>query len=249
MANEKRVRQNFIGGLVDTADLAAAGTTLNSQALAAIATAIDTTNHMAITLDPDGIYGAPEIAYITAYTPGATTATILRGQEGTSARTHLLDTPWVHGSTVGDFSAPVVRVTPSAIQTIPISTATALAFDTEVYDYEATHDNVTNNSRLTLSTPGVYLLGGAVQCQNNTDNNGVGAGTRIILDLYKNGAFTNVRAEGDASITSNYPAPFIIVPVVVAAGDYYELFVTHTSSATLHVIPASTTFWAVRLTR
>lgn len=102
MANEKRVRQNFIGGLVDTADLAAAGTTLNSAALAAIATTIDSTNHMAITLDPDGLYGAPEIAYITAYTPGATTATILRGQEGTAARQHLLDTPWVHGPTVRD---------------------------------------------------------------------------------------------------------------------------------------------------
>lgn len=102
MANEKRVRQNFIGGLVDTADLAAAGTTFNSAALAAITTTIDTTNHMAITLDPDGIYGAPEIAYITALTVGATSATIVRGQEGTTARQHLMDTPWVHAPTIYD---------------------------------------------------------------------------------------------------------------------------------------------------
>lgn len=104
MSNEIRVRQNFIGGLVDTADLAAAGTTLNSAALAAIATTIDTTNHMPITLDPDGIYGAPEIAYITALTVGATSCTLLRGQEGTTARQHLLDTPWVHGPTVDDIT-------------------------------------------------------------------------------------------------------------------------------------------------
>lgn len=104
MANEKRVRQNFIGGLVDTADLAAAGTTFNSAGLAAITTVIDATNHFPITLDPDGIYGAPEVAYVTAYTVGATSATILRGQEGTTARQHLMDTPWVHGPTVRDIS-------------------------------------------------------------------------------------------------------------------------------------------------
>lgn len=110
MSNEIRVRQNFLGGLVDTADLSSSGTTLNSAGLAAATTAIGSTNHMAITLDPDGIYGAPEIAYITSLTVGATSATILRGQEGTTARAHLIDTPWVHAPTVADYNAGAVQI-------------------------------------------------------------------------------------------------------------------------------------------
>lgn len=104
MANEKRVRLNSIGGLIDTADLASGGTTLNSAGLSAIGTTIDATNHLPIVLDPDGVYGAPEIAYVTALTVGATSATILRGQEGTTARAHLLDTPWIHGPLVSDIA-------------------------------------------------------------------------------------------------------------------------------------------------
>lgn len=131
MANEKRVRQNFIGGLVDTADLAAAGTTLYSAALAAITTTIDSTNHMPITLDPDGIYGAPEIAYITALTVGSTSCTLLRGQEGTTARQHLMDTPWVHGPTVRDYGAAGRVAWAQHVGTIAAGSATTVDLCTD----------------------------------------------------------------------------------------------------------------------
>lgn len=103
MANELRSRTNFVGGLVEDNPLTNVATTLNSAGLAALPV-IDTTNHAALILDPDGIHGAPEIVHVTAHSASSTTATILRAQESTSARQHLRDTYWVHTATVRDFA-------------------------------------------------------------------------------------------------------------------------------------------------
>lgn len=103
MANAKRIRALAVGGLVEDNPLAAGGVTLNSAGLAAMP-AIASTEHAAITFDPDGLFGDPEVSWITAHTAAATSATILRGQEGTTARQHDRDVPWVHGPTpAGDF--------------------------------------------------------------------------------------------------------------------------------------------------
>lgn len=101
MPNELRVRSNFLGGSVEDNPLASTATTLTSTALS-VAPVIGTTQHMPITLDPDGFDGPPEIAWITAHASGANTATLLRGQEGTAARLCYQDTPWVHGPSVLD---------------------------------------------------------------------------------------------------------------------------------------------------
>lgn len=107
MANEKRIRALAVGGLVEDNPLGAAAVTLNSAGLAALP-AVGGTEHMPIILDPDGKFGAPEIAYVTAHVVGATSATILRGQEqasgGSPARQHDRDVPWVHTPTpLGDY--------------------------------------------------------------------------------------------------------------------------------------------------
>jgi hypothetical protein len=45
-----------------------------------------------------------EIVYLTAYTAGQTTGTILRGQENTPAPAHAASATWVCGATIQDFS-------------------------------------------------------------------------------------------------------------------------------------------------
>lgn len=100
-----RVRTNFLGGLIEDNPLASGATTFTSAGLAALP-AIGSTQHMPLILDPDGVGGAPEIVYVTAHTAAATTATITKGQEGTVARAHDRDIPWLHGPTVKDFDAP-----------------------------------------------------------------------------------------------------------------------------------------------
>lgn len=120
MANELRVRQNFLGGLVEDNPLTAGATVMNSASLAAMV-AIGSTQHMPIVLDPDGIYGEPEIAYVTAHASGATTATILRSQEGSTARQHNRDTPWLHGTTNRDLEPTLTDVCYAAAGTTSYS--------------------------------------------------------------------------------------------------------------------------------
>lgn len=104
MANELRVRSAFLGGLIEDNPLSSSATTLTSAGLAS-APVIASTQHMVIVLDPDGYNGAPEVVYITAHSAAVTTATIVRGQEGSTARAHDRDVPWVHSVTVKDFDA------------------------------------------------------------------------------------------------------------------------------------------------
>jgi hypothetical protein len=108
MANEKRLRALAIGGLVEDNPLTAAATSLASAGLAALA-AVGASEHAALVLDPDGMFGAPEVVYVTSHTAAATSATILRGQEGTTARQHDRDVPWIHGPSVKDFVTPLTR--------------------------------------------------------------------------------------------------------------------------------------------
>lgn len=100
-----RVRTNFAKGAAE-GGLTLAGTTLTSADLATFP-AVTGADHAVITVDPLGDGGAPEIVYVTAHTAAATTATVLRGREGTTARAHAAETPWVHGPTGADFGAPM----------------------------------------------------------------------------------------------------------------------------------------------
>ncbi len=108
MANEVALRTNFVGGLVENNPLLASDTALTSAALAA-APVVDATSHCTIILDPDGVVGPPEIAWITVHTSGATTAIIQRAVELTSARDHLRDTPWIHAPTAADYGIGASR--------------------------------------------------------------------------------------------------------------------------------------------
>lgn len=136
MANEKRLRSLAIGGWIEDNPLTNVATTLTSAALAALP-AVGSTEHAVIVLDPDGKFGAPEIAYVTAHTAAAVSATLVRGQEGTTARQHDRDVPWIHGSTPLDYyGSPggmgliaVVQHTPAGAIVVTTSTAGGIDVD------------------------------------------------------------------------------------------------------------------------
>ena len=102
MANEIRVRANFLSGVVDDNPLIVGATTLTSSSLSSFPV-IDSTNHALVVLDPNGTAGTPEIVMVTAHGVGATTATISRGQESTTARQHNQNIAWVHSAVASDF--------------------------------------------------------------------------------------------------------------------------------------------------
>lgn len=87
MAATNRLFVDFVSGTTDAA-LSSGGTTISGAFLADLPAVADP-DFIALVLDPEFVGGAPEIVWVTAHTAGATTATIQRGKEGTSARAHV----------------------------------------------------------------------------------------------------------------------------------------------------------------
>lgn len=96
-----RSRTAFLSGTITDNPLTNVATTINSAALASLP-AIASPDIAVLVLDPTGSAGAPEVVYVTAHTGSATSATISRGQEGSSARQHASGIAWVHGPTTYD---------------------------------------------------------------------------------------------------------------------------------------------------
>jgi hypothetical protein len=53
---------------------------------------------------------------------------------------------------------PACRAIQAAAQTTTDSVATAIVFGAESYDTDTMHDNVTNNTRITIRTAGIYVV-------------------------------------------------------------------------------------------
>lgn len=107
-----RLRSNNVFGTTTDNPLTAGATTLNSAGLANLV-AVTGSDTAVITLDPNRVNGAPEIVTVTAHTGSATSATITRGAEGTSAREHPAGTFWVHAPTTTDWGTDWKAWTPT----------------------------------------------------------------------------------------------------------------------------------------
>lgn len=100
-----RVRSNSITGTL-TASLPSAASgdsgTLEASWLANFP-AVASGQIAAVIVDPAASAGAPEIVWITAHTASASTASIVRGQEGSTARSHASGITCLQGPTKFDF--------------------------------------------------------------------------------------------------------------------------------------------------
>lgn len=115
MAATNRKRSDFQSGKITNDPLLIAGVTLNSAELNGFPIVADP-DFYAVTLDPEEADGAPEVVWITVKaTSAATSATILRAQEGTTARQHALNTKWGHGPTVKDWEITANEIQSGAV--------------------------------------------------------------------------------------------------------------------------------------
>jgi hypothetical protein len=91
---------NFISGTI-TADPGSGGTTISGSAFAdlPVVTAPDT---MWVVLDPNAVNGDPEIVQVTAHTASATSCTVTRAQQSTTARAHPIGTVFQVPATKSD---------------------------------------------------------------------------------------------------------------------------------------------------
>ena len=99
MANESRLWRYFKATVADN-PLTAGATTLNIAG--GTFAVVDSAHHQLLILDPDGVAGAPEIVRVTAAVAGATSATVVRGVDGTAARQHAQGVAIVSGPVVSD---------------------------------------------------------------------------------------------------------------------------------------------------
>ena len=138
MANEIRRRQNFASGTIDDNPLSNSATTLTSTELAGL-NAITSTEYAVLVLDPEGAGNGPEIVYVTAHTGSATTATIVRGREGTSGVQHTSVRTWVHVATKSDFQDSVTSSTRPSTGGLPYEGQLIYETDTKKsYRYNGT---------------------------------------------------------------------------------------------------------------
>lgn len=96
----RRTYDNAVGRLGSA--LASGGTTIDFGSAPSFAT-LAGGDYIPLVLEPAGSSASPnlEIVYLTAYTAGQTTGTILRGREGTAAVAHASGATWLCGPTSG----------------------------------------------------------------------------------------------------------------------------------------------------
>jgi hypothetical protein len=93
------------GGTITDNPLSSTATTMDSAGLANFPTVINGETYAAVTIyDQTGTITTPEVVWITAHASGATSATVLRGQEGSTARSHGQGEAWVNGPTTLDYA-------------------------------------------------------------------------------------------------------------------------------------------------
>jgi hypothetical protein len=133
-----------------------------------------------------------------------------------------------HAGGGADISA---RVTHNVDQSIPNNAVTTLAFNTESFDTDAIHDTVTNNSRLTCKTAGVYAIFGGLRFASNA------TGRRFVLILL-NGV-TNIAIYSANADTGAQHQITISHMYKLAVNDYIEMQVLQTSGAALNAETSS----------
>jgi hypothetical protein len=111
-------------------------------------------------------------------------------------------------------------------QTIANATYTAVLFAYENFDTDGFHDNVTNNSRITIPTGlgGYYLV-------NMTQRWDPSLGIAKTMQLYKNGSAIYTLDTGSA--TGAYPMYSRSTIVKLNAGDYIQMYVYQASGGNL----------------
>ena len=151
--------------------------------------------------------------------------------------THAALTTDVHSFDKG------ARVYHSGHQSIPSSaSATIVAFDTESYDTDTIHDNVTNNSRLTCKTAGKYLIFAQAYWAGNA------TGYRQAV-IFVNGVTNIGMALCDAYGTTGL-IQSALTTYSLAVNDYVQMGVAQTSGGALNLLggpPNNTHFWMQRI--
>lgn len=134
------------------------------------------------------------------------------------------------------------RVYDASTQTLTTGSAAFINFDSETFDTDTMHDTVTNNTRLTATTAGKYLVIGQMEFAANA------TGERR-LSIGKNGATNDVATVVHDAAASGETRIIVAGFVDLSATDYVQLEAWQNSGGNLNVSggPNSSWFSAMRV--
>jgi hypothetical protein len=122
---------------------------------------------------------------------------------------------------------PACRVYKSTSMAIAHNTLTVCTFDTERYDTDSMHSTSADTSRITINTPGLYLITAHMVWQADTDY------TRRLMDILLGGATILARKsdESPAHAVANDEGWNLSTVYKLAATNYLELRVFQTNTS------------------
>lgn len=133
-----------------------------------------------------------------------------------------------------------VDVYQNTIQSIPNGVSTSILFDGETSDSDGMHSLVSNTSRLTAVTPGLYLVSGCIGFAANPTGERV---ARIAINGAGQGRASGTAVSGDTTGVG-FPARLF----QLNAGDYVEIQAFQNSGAALSTAgPPASFLTAVRV--
>lgn len=127
---------------------------------------------------------------------------------------------------------PTVRAFHNANQSIPGNAAfTTVLLNSERFDTASMHRTDVDTSRLTIATPGIYLLTANVTWESN------GTGAREV-NIRKNGTALIARVVQPGDAAANTTDQSATTVAKLAAGDFVEVVVRQNSGAALNILAA-----------
>ena len=171
----------------------------------------------------------PASAYRLATIDVAAAATTITNANITDRRSRASGTSTVHTPVMQSFVG--ARVYRTAVLSVPNATNTVVPFDAESHDTANIHDNVTNNSRLTVPTgmTGYWAYYGMVGFAANATGNRMGF-------VRLNGA-TTLLTTVDRGPLATQPNETAFNDIrLLTAGDYLELLLWQDSTAALNTL-------------
>ena len=163
---------------------------------------------------PEGMVYAGQGSLYMVRTAGSATNYLFTKTTGVH-----LNTGWVAINPQA-YARHAVKVHQSSGQSIAYNTTTVVTFDTEDYDSDTLHDNVTNNSRITIPSAlaGIWLLIGTSHYPNPAESG------NWVTGIKKNGT----TVIGSAGVGAGVGASSSLLATcsifdLAAAGDYYEM--------------------------
>lgn len=112
---------------------------------------------------------------------------------------------------------PFCDLTATTATTTLAAAGTVIAFDNEVADTDGMHDNVTNNSRITIQTAGLYLVQGGYVVSPT-------AATLLRVGIQIDGTLIASGYVGQTSGTSGFHGMTISRLIRLNAGSYVQLW-------------------------